>query len=196
MREQLKTGCAAWFRDVLDAVPNGWIAGGAVRDYFSRTPTNSDIDVFFKSAKDLADGLKSIKKAKARLLYTHEHVEGFLLNRKHVQLIKKHFFAGPAETIAEFDFTVCCAAVDHAGEVYTHEHFFEDLAGKRLAINSLPFPLSTLERLQKYAQKGFLACNGTLMEIAVGIQSIDLQNPTANTLTFYPNGGRRFTRFD
>lgn len=196
MREQLKSGCAQRFRDILDAVPLGWIAGGAVRDYFARMDSDSDVDVFFKSNEDLAAGIKTIEKAKAKLLYSHEHVSGYMLKNRHVQLIKKHFFEGPRETIAQFDFTVCCAAIDNAEEVFTHEHFFDDLAGRRLAINALPFPLSTLERLQKYVGKGFRACNGTLMEIAKGIQSIDLNNPTINTLTFYPDGSPRFTRFD
>lgn len=196
MRDEQVSGCVAWFKEVTDAIPSGWIAGGAVRDYFARMHTASDIDVFFPSVEAYKEGKKSLTKARWKVIYSHEHVDGYSRNNRHVQLIKTHFFPDADSTIAAFDFTVCCAAVTPSGSVLHHEHFFEDLSGRRLAINSLPFPLSTLERLQKYVEKGFRACNGTLMQIAKAIQELDLENPSANTLTFYPNGQRRFTRFD
>jgi hypothetical protein len=113
-----------------------------------------------------------------------------------VQLIKKHFFPTPEETISNFDFTVCCVAVTPSGDVVHHERFFEDLAGRRLAINALPFPLSTLERLQRYVSKGYLACNGTLMQLSEAIKQIDLNDPSASNLRYYPDGTPRFVRFD
>lgn len=196
MREQLRTGCIEWFRTILESVQPGWIAGGAVRDYFARMDCESDIDVFFPDQQALDAGKAKMAKVDgAKQVYDNDTGVGFMLKRREVQLIKRHFFATPGATIRAFDFTVCCCAVDLAG-VYVHEHFFDDLAGRRLAINSLPFPLSTLERLQRYVSKGFLACNGTLLEIARGIQSLDLANPQSNTLSFYPNGAPRFTRFD
>ena len=197
MRQQLKDGCKEWFKDVLEAIPSGWIAGGCVRDYFARMETDSDIDVFFPSAEALADGIRGIEQANnAKRIYDREHVVGYLLNRRHVQLIKQHFFPSAQDTIAQFDFTVCCATLTPSGDIFHHEHFFEDLAGRRLAINALPFPLSTLERIQKYAAKGFHACNGTLTELARAIQQLDMANPSQNQLQFYPNGSVRFARFD
>lgn len=196
MRDQLKTGCVEWFRDVLDVVPTGWIAGGSVRDYFARVQSASDIDVFFPSVDAFNVSLATISRSNARQIYDHDHVVGFILNRRHVQLIKKHFFPTPEETISNFDFTVCCVAVTPGGDVVHHEHFFEDLSGRRLAINALPFPLSTLERLQRYVSKGYLACNGTLMQLAEAIKQIDLNDPSASSLRYYPDGTPRFVRFD
>ncbi len=197
MREQLKTGCIDWFKPILDAIPQGWIAGGAVRDYFARVKSDSDIDVFFASNEAQQSQAASLESALSgsKKVYDNETATGFVWRSQVVQLIKRHYFASPAETIKAFDFTVCCAAVDLNG-VYVHEHFFEDLAGRRLAINSLPFPLSTLQRLQKYVQKGFLACNGTLLELSKAIQGLDLDNPNENVLSFYPNGSPRFARYD
>ena len=196
MRQELADGCVNVFRPLLQLVQPGWIAGGAVRDFFSRMPAESDIDVFFPDAASLANVTERLKQDEAsRLLYENAATIGFLRKGKHIQLVRRHFFAGPQETIAEFDFTVCCCAVSLDG-VFVHEHFFDDLAGRRLAINRLPFPLSTLERLQRYVAKGFLACNGTLLELTRGLQAVDLQNPAANVLEFYPGGGKRFVRFD
>jgi hypothetical protein len=197
MREQLKSSCKLAFQDILDVAHTGWIAGGSLRDFFSRMPLTSDVDLFFASDAERQEAARRLSASGvAKPLYDHSHVQCFMFKNRHVQLIKKHFFAGPEETISQFDFTVCCVAMSSSGELFHHENFFEDLAGRRLAINQLPFPLSTLERLQKYVAKGFVACNGTLMEIAKGIQAIDLNNPNENTLTFYPGGGVRFARFD
>lgn len=197
MRDELKAGCIDWFKPILEALPNGWIAGGAVRDYFARVKSESDIDVFFPSedaCKSQAESLEGALSG-AKKVYDNDTATGFVWRNREVQLIKRHYFDSPQSTIESFDFTVCCAAVDLNG-VYVHEHFFEDLAGRRLAINALPFPLSTMQRLQKYIQRGYLACNGTLLSLARGVQSIDLDNSQENVLSFYPNGTPRFARYD
>lgn len=196
MRKEIEAGCIEWFRPILENCRSGWIAGGAVRDYFARMNCDSDIDVFFPSQEEVnAAAVEMVNLKGARLIYSNDTAVGFVFKGREVQLIQQHYFATPQATIAAFDFTVCCCAVDLSG-TYTHEHFLDDLAGRRLAINSLPFPLSTLERLQKYVRKGFQACNGTLLAIARAIQSLDLENAQANTLTFYPNGRPRFARYD
>lgn len=196
MRAELKTSCLSRFKPLLEIVSPGWLAGGAVRDFFSQQPTDSDIDVFFNDVEGFARAESTMNQADGvKKLYEHPAMVAYKWRGKVVQLIRQHFFASPVETIAAFDFTVCCCAVD-LNEVYVHEHFFDDLAGRRLAINKLPFPLSTLERLQKYVSKGFRACNGTLLELAKGIQATNLGDPSANTLTFYPDGSPRFARFD
>ena len=195
MRKELQDGCINWFSEILTLIAPGWIAGGAVRDYFARTPHDSDVDVFFRSPSDLDIASKRLSDAKVRQVYDNDTVLGFSHKGREIQLIKRHFFAGPQETSLAFDFTVCCCAVDPEG-VYVHEHFFEDLAGRRLALNKLPFPLSTLQRMQRYVQKGYLACNGTLLELSKAIQALDLNNPNENALQFYPNGKPRFMRFD
>ena len=44
-----------------------------------------------------------------------------------------------------------------------------DLAKRSLVINSLPYPLSTVQRMQKYIKKGYTICNGGLLEIALNL---------------------------
>jgi len=191
MREESRSGCAHWFRDVLDAVPTGIVAGGALRDYFQRRPLESDVDVFFKSMEGLEEGIRSIEAADAEKIYDHSHVRGYLLNHRHIQLIKNHFFDGPEETIDRFDFTVCCAAIDYMGRLAIHPNFFEDLAGRRLEIHNLSNPVSTFARVQKYVEKGFKASHNTLFKIAKAMQEVDLENPSENSLKFYQDATSR-----
>jgi len=194
--------CVTYFKQfILDELPaNCWIAGGAIRDFFSLGYCSSDIDVFFPSMEEFIkadDWLKGRENVKCT--FRNEMVVNYKYKKHKVQLIKTHFFSSPQETIANFDFTVACGAVDKE-MLYAHDTFFIDLAGRRIVINSLPFPLSTLQRLQRYIKKGYTICNGGLLEIAKGIQKLDLNNPTVNTFEFYPEGAKkglpRFVRID
>lgn len=195
MRAETQQACIDWFKPILEAVNGGWVAGGALRDYFAKSANYSDIDVFFINEDAYNQARKKLKQLNAfKVMYSHKTLAAFKWRTKTIQLIGTHFFQDPAETISNFDFTVCCAAVD-LQKVYHHEHFFEDLACKRLAINSLPFPLATLERLQKYAKKGYTACNGTLLTLTKAISQVDLEDKK-NTLAFYADGTERFIRFD
>lgn len=196
MRPELRSGCIARFKPILEAFAPGFIAGGAVRDYFSQSKEETDIDVFFANGVDMRDCLERLKSQEGvKKIYDNDLLAGFLFSGLHVQVIKTHFFALPVDAIAAFDFTVCCAAVS-LDNVFVHEFFFDDLAGRRLAINALPFPLSTLERMQRYIKKGYIACNGTLLTLAKAIATVDFSDPQGNTLAFYPDGSPRFVRFD
>lgn len=195
MRPEKKTECLHRFAVILGLVNPGWIAGGAIRDHFANQSIESDIDVFFRNQDDYQSVIdKLVHDRRVERKYVHKELSCFVWRGMDVQLIGTHFFPGPRETMESFDFTVCCCALD-ANEIHMHEHFLEDLAARRLAINKLPFPLSTLERLQKYAKKGFTACNGTLLEVAKAIKDVDFEDKT-NALSFYPSGEPRFIRFD
>jgi hypothetical protein len=74
--------------------------------------------------------------------------------------------------------------------------FYEGIATKHLRINRLDFPLSSLERMQKYIKKGYTACNGTLLTLTRELQKVNLDNPQENTLTFYSDGTPRFLGVD
>lgn len=195
MREDKKKECIIRFSSLLAAIPHGWIAGGAVRDHFASMSLSSDIDIFFATKAKFTEAVELTKKNTAfKPQYTHDTLAAFTWQGKTVQFIGTHFFNSPEETIANFDFTVCSCAVD-TENVYLHPHFFEDLAARRLAINELPFPLSTLERMIKYIKRGFTPCNGTLLTLSKAIAEVDLGDKV-NTLSFYPNGSPRFIRFD
>lgn len=172
-----------------------WVAGGAVRDYFSIGRTTSDIDVFFPDRLTFDIAVETMKRKAGEPTFNDGRVVNFNFKGHTIQLISSHFFKDPTKTIEAFDFTVACAAVDHE-KVYHHPTFFMDLASKKLVINKLPYPLSTLQRVQKYVKKGYTICNGGLLELSKAIQGVNLQDSSQNVFEFYPDGTPKFVRFD
>lgn len=173
-----------------------WIAGGAVRDWFSIGYCSSDIDIFFPDERNMLLASKNLTdRLSLKPTFENDKIVNFIFKKHKIQLIKAHYFKTPADTIRAFDFTVCAASVNRV-TVNFHETFFIDLAKKRLVIIGLPYPLSTLQRLQKYIKRGYTICNGGLLEIAKAIQKLDLSKPDQNIFEFYPDGKVKFIRID
>ena len=180
------------FDDFREYNINCWIAGGMLRAYFANEKLSSDFDVFFPDEREWEKANDHFYGNK--VLFENDKTKKFLRHGRKIDLIKI-FFESPEATIEEFDFTVTCAAIDYT-QLYCNDNFFIDLSKKSLVINKLPYPLSTLQRLQKYIRKGYHACNGTLLEIAKSINKLNMDEPTENTFEFYPDGSPRFVRFD
>lgn len=171
-----------------------WVAGGAVRDYFSFGYVKCDVDLFFPNRYNICLALMFFRKNGAKFIFKNSKVISFKYKNKKFDLVKV-LFLNPLDTIKSFDFTVCCAAVNDKDIVH-HQTFFIDLSKMTLVVNSLPFPLSTMQRLQRYIKKGYTICNGGLLEIARAINKVDFKNKEQNTFEFYPNGDLRFIRYD
>ena len=176
-----------------------WIAGGALRDHFMQGYPGSDIDLFFPDGENwsIAKEWYLDKARKSKIVYENSNTLKLYVKkfRKQIDLVKR-FFPSPQATIAEFDFTVCCVAMDYE-KVYHHDRFFIDLAARKLVINKLPYPISTLQRLQKYFGKGFRICNGGIIEIAKAIQKLSDEDIAKNHIEFYPDKRvRRIVRID
>jgi len=197
MNEQLKQAVDYFNHIILNDMDkmncNVWIAGGAVRDYFSIGHPTSDIDMYFPDDVnfDIANAWFS---EAGKKLFSNDRLVSYMYNKHRYELIKIHF-SSPKETIDAFDFTVCCAAIDK-DSVYMHDTFFIDLARRRLVINKLPYPLSTLQRMQKYIKKGFTICNGGIIQIAKALGEIDFNDPKNNHIEKYPDGTPKFVRLD
>jgi hypothetical protein len=186
--------------------PNVFIAGGAIRDYLSNAEVK-DIDMFTTN-KQSEDELIKFFKEKGKLINENDQIANYTYKERWFQVIKGRHFTMPQELIESFDFTICQAvvftnvSVTEEGlkvggvEFDASTTFFQDTLSRHLRINKITFPLSTLERMQKYIQRGYVACNGTLLEIAKSLNGIDLNNPSENTLQFYPNGSVRFFGVD
>lgn len=183
------------------------IAGGSVRDYLAGDKVK-DIDIFV-SSKEVEDKLIAFLKEKGTLMNENDHLGNYKYKDRWVQVIRNKIFPMSAELILGFDFTICqamlvCRKLTNLDtneetdtiDLITGNDFFQDLLAKHLRIGTIQFPLSTLERLQKYIKKGYTACNGTLLEISKAIKTVDLDNPDENTLQFYPSGGARFFGID
>lgn len=176
------------------------IAGGAVRDYLLGEKVK-DIDIFTNSeeaavklyrafinqgAKDLNADLPVEKRPLYNLVYQ---------NRWFQIVNTVHYDTTTTETIANFDFTMCCAQISSSG-FDSHVNFFQDVLSKHLRINNPIYPLNTLSRMQKYIKRGYTACNGTLLELTKALQTVKLDEQDENTLEFYPDGTPRFIGVD
>lgn len=188
-----------FFKHIPEDLPC-WIAGGAVRDYFATGKmTESDVDFFLPDRKSMAR-LVIVLRNKFKFkhyLITKNAIKGYgMLGKDKVDIdIVKVVFEDKFKTIDQFDFTVCCFAVDRKECVY-HPSAPFDLLRKRLVINALPFPVSTLQRMQKYLKRDYWICNGGMVEIAKAMSKIDWQDPQQNNIEFYPDGSPRIVRID
>ncbi len=160
-----------------------WVAGGAVRDFFSIGRPRTDVDVLFPSIEqfNLADRKLS---GKYKVVGDNDSAKTFQVDGKPFQIIKSHFYDSPESAIAEFDFTVCCAAVTR-DRTYFHETFFVDLARRELVINKISHPLSTLQRMQRYVRKGYWMNGHNLFELAKSIDSLDLASMSPKQLKYH-----------
>jgi len=173
------------------------VAGGAVRDSLVGVKFK-DIDVFC-SGPDAVERLESwfSKQENVRILNGNDVLSNYMLNGNWFQIVKRAFFDRkyPKDLVERFDYTICGAMI-HNGELITLPTFFQDSLTKRLRVNTLEFPLNSLERMQKYVKKGYTACNGTILSLAKAIQGLDLEKPGSNSLVFYPDGTPRFLGVD
>lgn len=148
-----------------------WIAGGCLRAYCGRETIN-DIDLFFPNKQEYDKAVLFILKQGGEKIFENDNVIKITYKNNIFDFVKK-YFDSPIETINNFDFTVVCAYI-HRGSFRHHETFYIDLAKKQLMINSLPFPNSTLWRMQKYIQKGYVICKEELLKIIKEIKTIEL----------------------
>jgi|SRR5581483_1124106 len=180
------------------------VAGGAVRDYLSNNPIK-DIDIFcedIEAEEYILDRLQSLADfGHPDIVYVNHNdfLSNYRIGEYAVQIIRNKYFPltnDPSFLIEAFDFTICGGMVRFDGEAFFLPTFFQDCLAKHLRIQVITFPLSTLERMQKYIQRGYTACNGTLLSIAKSLQGLDYDNPDVNTLVFYPDGTPRFFSYD
>jgi predicted oxidoreductase len=178
-----------------------WVAGGSIASYFGKHTIDGDVDIFFPNKEEFDKAYNRLISTPddmnqyGKLIFKNDRVVTIEYNKHIIQLVSAHFYDNPKECINSFDFTITCAAID--GKIlYTLDTFWIDLAGRRLVINKLPYPLSTLQRMQKYIKKGYSICNGGILELAKGIQTIDFSNPTQNHIEFYPDKSVKFLRID
>lgn len=165
--------CVDYFRKMffnkIDA--DCWIAGGALRDYFTLGWFTTDLDVYFPNESELLSAAKRMIELGYQVDYESENSIKFSLGREKVDFVKV-YFDSPEQTFATFDFTCVCAAVSR-DDVFVHPTFFMDLTKKELILNKLWKPLGTLKRLQKYAKKGFVMPNDQLLILALAIKECE-----------------------
>lgn len=134
-----------------------WIAGGSIVCSYINYEVN-DIDIYFptnKAFKDVKNFVLNNGGVKLKSTNTSFKVQykGFTLD------LVKIFYKTPKDTIKDFDFSICSAAVDKKGNLFYDSNFFIDLEEKRLRFNKKCCILADLTiiliRLNKYGVRGF-----------------------------------------
>ena len=147
------------------------------------------------------DEILSEDSAKYRFLYENKNVKAYIHKETGVRIeLCSKIFGTPEHVLNKFDFTITKFAYykaeveDESGaevekpllytdeidikthieyRVLIHNEFFKHLHLKRLVTdNEIPFPMSTFERLLRYAKYGYFPCKETKMKIARAIQGL------------------------
>lgn len=170
-----------------------WIAGGAIRDSLLGVEY-SDVDIFGKT-EDLIEFTKN-NLTGTKQVFDSQYVKTYIRDGVKIQVIFRDY-TNILACLDSFDYTICMLAYD-GDKLYADSNALIHLFNRRLVINKLnpDFVVSSLERLQKYIQKGFTICNGGLKQIVEGLrnaQPVQIENQ----FEYYPGSGTlRIRRFD
>lgn len=199
------TNCINYFNKIilndLDKTDNKtkvFVAGGCIRDYFLNSRVSSDIDLFFESSSDFDKTVNNFQLLKnSERIYENDNAIGFKYKNLKFDLVKTRYFKKLKDFKDGFDFTVCCAALDRNNFV-CNDNYFLDLATKKLIISKITYPLSSLQRIQKYIQKGFTICNEGLLTLAKEISKLEIhkEENKEKDLEFYEDGTPKFRGVD
>lgn len=132
---------------------NAWIAGGVLRDYFSDKPLKSDCDIFFPNLSEFDKAKSYLISKGAKVIWESENGMKVAYKGNTFDLVKI-FMPNPMATIGRFDFTISMFATD-GNDVYYGNNSLKDLQDRKLVINTIVNPLSTLKRVLKHYKKGF-----------------------------------------
>lgn len=189
------------FNGLLDDT-NCFIAGGCFRAYFSPDEIIDDIDIFTTDRIECAKLAWRLRKIGFKPYFKNKNAIKGVVTIKgksyKVDIVKK-FYEDEIKCLEDFDFSVSKFAHNmKTKSVFYAENYFSDLILKRIVIPDLNYsnPIGALKRLQKYINKGYTACNGTLIIIAKRIAETDLNNPEQNDIEYYPDGRGKIILFD
>lgn len=154
-----------------------YFAGGCFKAFVLDEKVN-DYDLYFKDKKSAevfqalvkCDGLgKDIK-----LLLTSENAVTVEFQEKIVQFITR-FHGLPFQVIKQFDFNHCKNFYNPTdGYINLEYHLIKN---KELTYNNRsPYPISTMKRIAKFAQQGWIISDKELIKIAKNIASYKLDD--------------------
>ena len=185
-----------WWLDKFLAGHRGFIAGGCFKNIFNNERIK-DLDIFFESEKDFLEAKRyykeQMKEKPNNWKFSYENKNCWSIysvkDKIRLELIRSTY-GTPKKIISDFDFTITKFAYyknydnmdedDYRAvfEVLFHEDFFEHLHTKRLVVDNddLPYPVSTFNRLLKYAKYGYQPCRETKMKIVISLVMLDPKN--------------------
>ncbi|MGL5329972.1 MAG: hypothetical protein ACRDD7_11935 [Peptostreptococcaceae bacterium] len=154
---------------------NCFIAGGTITSLFCNRDIN-DIDVYFRSKKDLAEfmydnieyGKWILAKTNKALLVKYKDIE--------VQLVWFDTFETAEEIFDTFDYTVCMGAFDFKTEEFIlHKDFLQHNSQRILKYNSkTAYPIVSALRVDKYKEKGYTISKPEYMRVIMSCMVLNV----------------------
>lgn len=172
----------------LLAENNAIVAGGAITSLFCNREIN-DIDVYFRSKRDLVKVLAAIYCIED--IYDGEldafsvHVSGLsqrtivcVNNEQMVQLMTFKYFPEVQDIFDTFDFTVCMGAFDcKTKDFIFHPDFFKHNSQRYLKFNAgTAYPLMSMMRVDKYREKGYDISKAELLRVLFACMNLNLSS--------------------
>jgi len=184
LRNQVRvtSGLPSFIRELLK--PNAvWVAGGALRSSFDKTPV-ADFDLFFESATHAMFAEAQLYDMGARAVFTCPagKLRTFELGSAKIQLITPRYYSTAFDLVGSFDFTVCQFAFD-GRYVTIGRDALADTKVKRLVVQKMEYPVATLNRMGKYRWgKGYFMSELEWAKVISVIQSTTFDS---NNLQLY-----------
>ena len=179
----------------LTPMKGGWMAGGAVRRWFTNAEKLSDVDYFFPNEVSFLDFKKFLITNGYKEESSNPNVTTLLKGEITVQCITIKYYETVEALLESFDFNLCQFAWD-GKDIYSTPEAIISVGRNHLGVNKLEGNvMDSLRRAFKYCRKGFYPCNGTLMKIAESLRGLS-EEDMKNSMEISPNGGKRIIRID
>ena len=145
------------------------VAGGSITSLFCNREIN-DIDMYFRSKKDLSDFLYNEMNGNWVISHTDKAIL-FKYNGIKIQAIYFKFFETAEDIFNTFDFTVCMGAFDFNTEKFVlHKDFLKHNVSKMLQFNSnTAYPIVSALRINKYLGKGYYISKAEYLRVMLTI---------------------------
>jgi len=133
------------------------LAGGSLRTILNRAHEDvQDFDLFFTSFEAVGGLRERLVQDGWANTFTcpEEKLFSYKRGNHKLQLICETEYLGGGELISSFDMSAGCAAL-HEGVIFFTRQFVRSVWTKKLRMMNVSFPVATIKRLVKYAQKGY-----------------------------------------
>lgn len=173
------------FLDLLEPRENRgvWLAGGAARSLITNEPV-VDYDLFFRSHVEREWTEERLRALDFDRIFQcpKGELSTWVKGKHKVQLITKRYYKDECDLIDSFDFTICRFVTEACGTDVSERVVMRspedefDAVNRYLRLWTIEYPISTLNRIQKYLKKGFKPWNaqGFWEDVAIAVQSIPL----------------------
>lgn len=178
-------------KEINELLPEGALIAGGCFESIIRGFSPKDIDIFFKNKESLKESVANLTNQGFKLIEDPKHLDDeekrFVTIKKEgypdLQLIKIRYYGSLKELLDTFDFTAAQIGFDKQ-ELLMNEASLIDILRKRLVINKITYPSSTLRRMIKYSKKGYYICNGQFQFLVEEVSRSHRENPQ-NSQIFY-----------